>query len=123
VEVWATIAVSTLGLIGTLWGAWLTYAAARTKTRVDGQLNNFAAMQSEIDRLREDLDERDDLARDAHIEITQLRQDLHGATDRIYSLESHLAQWVTAAEVLYRQLEDSEISPLIELPRSGKGKE
>ena len=120
-EVWSAVVVAFIGTVGSIWGAWLTYKAARTESKADAQINHFTALHDEIDRLREDLKDRDEIARKGFQEIVELRQGVRSANDRIYDLEHQLEAWVTAAEVLYRQLkEDAKVDPLIGLPANKK---
>lgn len=106
------IIIAALGFLGTAWGAWLTYRGVKVKGRQDSQAVNFAGMQSEINRLREDLADRDKQARENYDEIIQLRADMKTAQTEIHDLQRSLTEWITGAQVLYRQLVDADITPM-----------
>ena len=100
-----TVVIAVLSLLGTAWGAWLTYRGVKTKGHQDSQAVNFSAMQSEISRLRDDLNERDLQARQNHEEILVLRTEIR-------AVGVSLTEWITGAHVLYHQLVAADIVPL-----------
>ena len=100
------IITSLLGLLGTVWAAWVTYRGVVGKNRGDAQAHNFLAQQSEIDRLREDLEDRDLESRSRHVEIVKLRSEVHETMIEVYKLRASLSEVLAGAAMLYGQLVD-----------------
>lgn len=106
--------IAVIGLIGTAWAAWMTYRGVVTRTRQDTQAQNFTFMQEEINRLRDDLVERDKLAREDHRDLLQLRQEVQHLTAQLHELRRLLAVFQAGSISLYGQLVDNSIPPVFD---------
>lgn len=108
---WTTVLPIALGSLSTIMAAFLAYAGTKARTRQEANQALIVGLQSEVDRLRSDLVERDGQARQNHDELLELRRAIYEAQQSIYSLKADLATWTTGAKVLYRQLVSEGIKP------------
>lgn len=102
-----------IAITGTLVNAVLVYRASRANLSQVENDTHFKNLQAEVDRLREDLKDRDIDARNSHKEILELRALIFEHKDEINELRVELAKLRKDTIVLYNQLIENNIKPLV----------